>query len=340
MRGEPGLGREIVEVFQRDAEDAGRAMEVAVAHRSLGLSCLFRGEFAEAQTHLEQALRSYDPERDREAMLRFGQESSAGTAAYLAQTKWMLGDVGRARQLMDLAVSRAAASDHVPTQANTYTQKAMFEALHGDAAAAARDAGTVVELCRQHGIPLFLAMATVFRDWASVQLGDRGALEAFERALASYEDRGNKLLVPLYKALRALIEAEDQSVDRATTRIDEALALASETGERWTDALLHRIRGEILLQRDPANTAPAEEAFLTAIAVAQQQKAKSFELRAVLSLAKLYRSTGRAADAHAVLAPILEGFSPTAEFPEIAEAQSLLGALAQTCSAHSRKPTK
>src|SRR5262249_19350174 len=87
---------------------------------------------------------------------------------------------------------------------------------------------------------------------------------------------------------------------------------------------------EILLKRDPANTEPAEEAFLTAIAIAQQQKAKSFELRATLSLAKLYQSTGRAIDAHAVLAPALEGFSPTPEFPEIAEAQALLAALLDT----------
>ena len=113
-------------------------------------------------------------------------------------------------------------------------------------------------------------------------------------------------------------------------RIDEALALANETGEHWSDAFLHRIRGEILLKRDPANTAPAEEAFLTAIAIAQQQKAQSFELRAALSLAKLYQITGRAADAHAVLAPALEGFSPTPEFPEIEEAQTLLAALAET----------
>ena len=84
-------------------------------------------------------------------------------------------------------------------------------------------------------------------------------------------------------------------------RLDAALALAGETGEHWTDSFLHRVRGEILFKRNPANTAPAEEAFLTAIAIAQQQKAKSFELLAALALAKLYQSTGRAADAHAVL---------------------------------------
>jgi hypothetical protein len=89
----------------------------------------------------------------------------------------------------------------------------------------------------------------------------------------------------------------------------------------------NRIRGEILLKRDPSNTAPAEEAFLTAITIAQKQKAKSFELQAAHSLAKLYQSTGRAVDARAVLAPALEGFSPTPEFLEIAEAQALLTAL-------------
>ena len=126
-------------------------------------------------------------------------------------------------------------------------------------------------------------------------------------------EQGVKFGVPFLQGLLAETEAKVESAEGALTRIDEALALANETGEHQSDAFLHRIRGEILLKRDPTNTAPAEEAFLTAIAIAQQQKARSFELRAALSLAKLYQSTGRAAEAHAVLAPALEGFSPTPE---------------------------
>ena len=131
----------------------------------------------------------------------------------------------------------------------------------------------------------------------------------------------------LCRSSKAYLPKSKLRATRALGRIDEALALAGETGEHWSDAFLHRLRGEILHKRDPANTAPAEEAFLTAIAVAQQQKARSFELRAALALAKLYQSTGRVADAHAVLASALKGFSPTPEFPEIAEAQTLLSAL-------------
>jgi predicted ATPase len=102
------------------------------------------------------------------------------------------------------------------------------------------------------------------------------------------------------------------------------LTLAAKTGEHWTDPLQHRIRGEILSKRDPANTGPTEEAFLTAIAIVQRQKARSFELRAALSLAKLYQSTNRAADAHVVLAPTLERFASTPEFPDVAEGKRRL----------------
>ena len=132
--------------------------------------------------------------------------------------------------------------------------------------------------------------------------------------------------VPFFQGLLAEIEAQGDS-EGALTRIEQALTLAGETGERWSDAFLHRLRAEILFKRDPANTASAEDTFLTAIAIAQQQKARSFELRAALDLARLYNSTSRSAAAHALLAPALEAFSPTPEFPEIEEAQALLAAL-------------
>ena len=133
----------------------------------------------------------------------------------------------------------------------------------------------------------------------------------------------------LLKIALAEAEARAGDPDRAVAILDEALATCDRLGYRAFEAELHRARGEILLKRDPANPAPAEDAFLTAIAVAKQQGTRSFELRAALSLAKLYQSTGRPADAHAVLAPALEGFAPTPEMPEIAEAQALLAALAE-----------
>ena len=205
----------------------------------------------------------------------------------------------------------------------------MFEILRDDAEAARRAAEAVVALSREHGLAHYLALGALASAWARAKLGDRDAGSTeLRQALAEYVSQGNKFLLPLFRGLLAEIESEGGDAEAALAGIDEALALAGETGEHWFDAGLHRIRGEILLKQNPADPAPAEAAFLAAIAVAQQQKARSFELRAALSLAKLYQSTGRPIDAHDVLGPALEGFSPTPEFPQIAEAKALFEALA------------
>src|SRR5262249_43864531 len=150
----------------------------------------------------------------------------------------------------------------------------------------------IIKLSKENALTLYAAFGACQSTWASVRLDDRGSgATEFRQALAAYTDRGNRLHVPFYQGLLAEIEAEGDAA-AALTRIDEALALAGKTGERWSDAFLHRLRGEVLLKCDPRNKAPAEDAFLTAIAVAQQQKARSFELRSALALAKLYQSTG------------------------------------------------
>ena len=161
--------------------------------------------------------------------------------------------------------------------------------------------------------------------WARGRLLDpeSGAKE-LRQALAACLEQGNKLFAQQYYGLIAELEAMTGRADCALASVDAGLALAQDTGERWADPLLLCLKGNILLGRGSGNHALAEEAFRTAIAVAKQQGSRSFGLRAALSLAKLYQSTGRQAEARAALAPALKGFSPTPEMPEIAEAQALL----------------
>ena len=327
-RGEMGSARETAQTFLREAEAVGRMTEVAAAHRYLGLTCLTQADLIEARAHCEEALRIYDPQRERDAKFRYGTDTAASATAYLANAKWLLGDFGQARELLDEAAVRAVQSSHVPTQVNVCCFNVVFEVFRDDAQAVLRAARSLLELSREHGIPIFSSLGAMFSSWARARLGEReaGVME-LQQTLTAYTEQGSRVTAPLVTALLAELEAESAGDSEAMGRIDGALSLAAKTGEHWTDPMLHRIRGEILLKRDPTDTAPAEEAFLTAIAVAQQQKARSFGLRAALSLAKLYQSTGRAAGAHAVLAPALEGFSPTPELPEIAEAQALLVAL-------------
>ena len=154
-----------------------------------------------------------------------------------------------------------------------------------------------------------------------------GGLDGMRLGIDSLRARNILIFDGLVKIALAKTEAEVGDQDRAVAILNEALRTADGLGHRTFEAELHRARGDILLQRDPANSAPAEEAFLRAIAVAKRQGARSFELRAALALSKLYQSTNRLVDAQAVLSPALEGFSPTPEMPEIAEARALLVAI-------------
>jgi predicted ATPase len=146
-------------------------------------------------------------------------------------------------------------------------------------------------------------------------------LNQLRQAMANYLALGNKNATPSFHGLIADLEAKTGRIDDALGSIDMALEIGREIGEHWTDSLLYRLRGEILFDRNPA---PVEEAFRTALAVAQRQGARSFELQAALALAKLRRSNGHADEVCDMLARALKGFSPTPGMPEIAEAQTLL----------------
>jgi predicted ATPase len=204
-----------------------------------------------------------------------------------------------------------------------------FDMMRLDAATAAPFAMQTLELAKAHGLQMYMAYGTVTTGWVrAVHLGEteRGMAE-MRQGIQDLKQIGINLLTPHYHALLASLEADSGQYEAALGRLDRTLVDTARWENRTFDAELHRVRAEVLLKRDPVNAAPAEEAFLAAVSIAQRQNARSFQVRAALALARLYRSTGRAADAHAVLAPALKGFAPTPEFPEIAEAQTLLASL-------------
>ena len=228
---------------------------------------------------------------------------------------------------------RAVELDHGATQTNAYHDKALFEIFRGDAAAALSAArNPVVELSQKHGLTIYLALGLVSSgSGAHARLGERAMGETeLREALAAHTEQGNKLWVPLIQGLLAELEAEGQDAEGASSRIDPSARARGRDGERLTDALPHRIRGDILRKLHPEDTAPAEQAYLAAVAVAREQGARSFGLQAALKLAKLYQFTARPVEAQDILAPALESLVPTPELPDIAEAQALLEALADT----------
>ena len=247
---------------------------------------------------------------------------------YLALALWPLGEVERARQFADRAIAQAVQSGNLQTLVYVNYHLCFFETVRADRQRALPVAQAVLDLASEHAMPMWEAFGRFLHGWANWAVGDRQIeLAEMRKGIERLRELGQGFHRPYLQGLLAEAQADEGKLNIALAELDNVLTETSTTEQRWSDAELHRIRGEILLKRDPANTAPGKEAFLTAIAIAQQQKARSFELRAALALAKLYQNTGRFADVGAVLEPPLERFSPTLEFPEIAEAQALLATL-------------
>jgi tetratricopeptide (TPR) repeat protein len=208
-RGELSLARETAESFLREAEHEARMTDAAVARRNVGAARLHQGDFIDAEGNLATALRTYDPERDRDAKFRFGVDTGTGAMGYLALASWAMGDFERARALSKEALARADETSHAPTRAIVYHCIALYQMLRGDPEAVRRIGTIVVDLSREHGMALWLAFGEAQSSWARARLGDRETeTTELRRALAAYFDTGNKLYALLFQGRLAELEAE------------------------------------------------------------------------------------------------------------------------------------
>jgi tetratricopeptide (TPR) repeat protein len=328
VRGEIYAGQDVAERFLREATAEGGVAEVGVAHRVLGLACILSGDLAGARSNLQLALDGYAEGGDSEIRQKFGQDTGVVSRSFLAWALWLSGDLQRARQQIEEATQLANDLAHIPSAMTTFFVKLLMYCFRNDAKCVAVEAEVLAKTSREHGLRTYIAYSDWLLGWAEGRLDDaRLGAQELGKSLAEYGSQGNRLFTPLFQGYLAGLEAAAGEAERALRTIGEGLATAQDGGQHVWDAFLHRMRGEILLKGASTNPAPAEEAFLSAIVVAREQGARSPGLQASLALAKLYQSTGRRADAHAALSPALEGFSPTPEMPEIAEALDLLAAL-------------
>src|ERR1700722_8427298 len=329
MRGEHRQAHAEAEAFLREAEAEGRPTEAGVGRRVLGFVSLLLGDLGAARKALERTLGDYIHERDRETLFRFGNDTQVSATNFLALTEWHLGKLERARQLSKESNRRAAELGHAASIASALFFKTVLESRRGDITATGLTVEALLALTEELNLKTYTDLGRAYANWVRGKQGDpdAGAL-GLRPALASYLAQGNRSGAPSFYGLLAELEAMRLDPDGALAAVDAGLEIAEDTGEHYTDPYLYRLRGEFLLTRRPAHRVAAEEAFQTALAIANRQGARGYALLASYSAAKLYQSIGLPSDAQAILAPALEGFSPTPEMPEIAEAQALLGHLA------------
>jgi predicted ATPase len=224
------------------------------------------------------------------------------------------------------------AESHAPTMAHALTWAALLGLWWCNPEAVATYSQALANIVSRYGLAAnWAGFAVFFQGWANrSDAAEASRVAEMRRGVAINREQGYVWFLPSLEAALAEAEAGAGETDAGLQRLDLALAEVERIEHRAPEAEIHRIRGEILLKRDPADTAAAEQCLQAAIAIAQSQKARSFELRAALSLAKLYRAANRDADAHAVLTPAVDGFPPTQQFPELTEAQALLSALSRS----------
>ena len=297
---------------------AGRALHV------FGVTCWFQGDYTGARTHLEQALVAYEHERGHPLAPRFVFDDKVVATGWLAVVLWPLGEVDQAARLLDSALSLARQSGHLPSIAWAHAYTCRFAGICRKPGLARPHAEGLLGLAREHGLPMRLADASFFHGWARWCAGDGDGEARMREGLALWNEMDYRLFAPLTGTLLAEREAEAGRVEVGLATLDAQLAAVEQTGQRWFDAEVHRVRGELLLKLRRPDVAAAESAFMLAIEIARSQQTRTFELRAAVSLAKLYDTTGRDQVASELLVPALVGFNAGAEVPEVEEAQRLL----------------
>jgi class 3 adenylate cyclase len=327
MRGDMRAARTGAEDFRKEAEALGLAGHALYARRTIAFLKFMAADFAGAVADVRMVIAESGERLDEQLLAIFGTDLLCFAQATLGHAIWYLGEFEESRRLSAAALERAAAWGQVSSQCAALFNHALVGARSGRAEAVLSVAEDLRALADTNELKFWRAAGAKLAGWARVRLGQHDAAEAFRVGLQSDIELGAKLGQPTSNALLADVERTLGRHDEALAAVERGLAIADETGEDWVRCWLLRLRGEVLVETDAAGT---EAAYGDALRLSVAQGARSETLLASIALAKLYQSTGRPLEAHAVLSDALEGFLATSAMPAIAEAQALLAALAET----------
>jgi class 3 adenylate cyclase/predicted ATPase len=318
------VGQELLSVAQQ-LHDPVLFVE---AHRAQGNVAFWRGEFGVAQVHVQHALAQYDPQQMRDHVVRYGQNPGVFCRLFGAVTLWLLGYPDQARQWSEAALTHAQELGHAFILQQALCFAALLHLLRREAAMAQERAEAQRMLCAEEGFAMYQAWGTI--EWGAALVA-QGAwaegLAQMRQGLATYQAIG-KLPWLLFLGLLAEACGRAEQIEEGLRALHEALEALRTTEERMYEAELHRLRGELLLQQSAAPQGEAETSMQQALTIARRQQAKSLELRAAMSLSRLWQQQGKRQEAHDLLAPVYHWFTEGFDTGDLQEAKALLDALA------------
>jgi predicted ATPase len=302
---------------------------LTIGHRLVGTSLLLTGDIADGLVHLDQAIALYDPAEHRPLATRFGQDAGVAALSYRSWALWALGYPDAALRDADDALKDAREIDQAATLMYALFHVAIPYTLCSKLAAAASHAEELVALAEEKGSPLWKAGGLMRRGNVLALTGRASdAMDMLISGIAAFRKTGSTTGLPFYLTSLASVHAELGQLEEAWRCIGEAMTAAETTKETWCEAEVHRVAGEIALMSLQQDAANAEACFERALAVARAQQAKSWELRAATSLARLWRDQGKQQQARELLAPIYGWFTEGFDTLDLKQAKALLDDLA------------
>jgi predicted ATPase len=311
------------------AEKQGAIVPRMIGHRIMATSLVFTGDLAQGRTHDDLAIALYDPAEHRPLAMRFGQDARVAMLASRSLAQWGLGYPDAARTDTEHALKDARAIGQAATLMFALLHRSKTHILCGDYASANAETDELAVLADEKGTLFWKAWAISTQGCLFASTGRAtDAVRMITSGVAAWRSTGSTLWMPLYLSYLAGGYAELNQFDDAWRCLGEAMTAIETTRERWCEAEVNRIAGETALMSPERDAAKAQAHFERALAVAREQQAKSWELRAAMSMARLWRDQGKPQQARELLAPVYGWFTEGFDTRDLKEAKALLEELA------------
>jgi predicted ATPase len=317
--------RELAPQFLALAKKQGTTAPRINGHRMMGNTLTLTGDIVEGRAHYDQAIALYDPVEHRPLATRFGQDMGVAILTFRALALWLLGYPEAANADIQQSLTYAREIGQAATLLVALSFTCLTHVSCGNYEATNRQTEEAIPLADEKAAPFWKALGMMNQGWVLAQSGKfADAVQMLTSGIVAYRSTEARICLPLYMSYLAKAHAELGQFDGAWRRVGEAMTEIETTKETWQEAEVHRVAGEIALMSPGAGTAKAAAYFERALQIARQQQAKSWELRAAMSMARLWRDQGRTQQALELLTPVYGWFTEGFDTRDLKDAKALL----------------
>jgi predicted ATPase len=311
------------------AEKQSSTDALMVGHRLMGISLMTTGDILGGLPHFNRAITLYEPAKHRSLAGRFAVDAAVSSLCFKSWALWLLGYPDAALASATDALRDGREIAQAPTLMYALFYVMLPRIWCGDQANAKAHANELVVLADEKGTAFWKADGIRAQGYVLADAGKAAdAIQTITSALVEWRATGSTLRVPTDLSYLADAQSTLRQFEQARRHIGEAIKTVETTDERWYEAEISRLAGEIEVKSSEANVVAAERYFERALAVARQQQAKSWELRAAMSLARLWRDQGEVQRARELLAPVYGWFTEGFDTRDLKDAKALLEQLA------------